>query len=162
MKRLLLEYVTPKAKKNKRISAQYFAIYNVGERECRSIQANPQSSSIKMISDSGTASTSPESRASSGPSMTTTPSSSNLLLLLGLGPSSNFRFLPEARSPFDTVVPLGFFGVGARSITPSASSTGSGRFVDVRWGVSGTGIGLNLRGGRGSGEGNMNGEASAG
>lgn len=131
----------------------------------QSSQANPQrpqSSSIKMISESNTAPTSPESRTSLGPSMTTMPSSSNLLLLLGLGPSSNFRFFSDAGPPFDTIVALGFFGVGARSITPSASSIARGRFVDVRWGVSGTGTGLNLRGGRGSGEGNMKGEASAG
>jgi hypothetical protein len=70
--------------------------------------------------------------------------------------------LPGAGIPFDTAVALGFFGVGARSITPSASSTGRGRFVDVRWGVSGTGTGLNLRGGRGSGEGSMKGGPSAG
>ena len=115
-----------------------------------------------MMSESGAAPTSPESRTSLGPSMTTTPSSSNLLLLLGLAPSSNFRFFPDEGPPFDTTAALGFFGVGARSITPSASSIGKGRFVDVRWGVSGMGTGLNLRGGCGNGEGSMKGEASAG
>lgn len=116
-------------------------------------------SSITIQSPSDTSITLPESKTSSGPSIKTNPSSSNRRLLLGLGLSSNLRlFLPEKRPG----VVFNFLGVGSRSSTPSSSSSGKGRLMDVLGGVTGVGMGFTLGTGRGKGAGIIKGGSDMG